>query len=63
MNGSDNGMNERMNSVDKLLTLCNQYKVYVKHLGNECAYTDSIISEIKTIASEIREYGDNENNE
>lgn len=53
---ADNGMKERLKNVNELITLCNQYKVYIKCLGNECAYTDSIISEIKKKASEIEEF-------
>lgn len=49
-------MDDRINRVKMISVMCKDYLDYVKGFGNECAYTDDIISKIKNTAQDIKEF-------
>lgn len=54
----EKGMKNRIENVERIYNLCENYLTYVNDYGNECAFTDSIISKIKNIAENIVEFGE-----
>lgn len=54
----ENDMKNRIENVERIYNLCDEYLDFVNGYGNECAFTDSIICKIKEVAENIVEFGE-----